>query len=68
MFVFLLGYMIIPTVHSKFDDAFNAVSNSLRNWSIALGATRSITSPKNKFPAALSGIIALFYIRFFLGL
>ena len=59
-----VGIMIIPTVASISDDALNAVPNSLRNGSLALGATRRITSLKIMFPAALSGIIASFILGF----
>jgi len=59
-----VGIMIIPTIASISDDALNAVPNSLRNGSLALGATRRITALKIMFPAALSGIIASFILGF----
>ena len=59
-----VGIMIIPTIASISDDALNAVPNSLRFGSMALGATKRITSLKIMFPAALSGIIASFILGF----
>lgn len=59
-----VGMMVIPTIASISDDALNAVPNSLRNGSLALGATRRITALKIMFPAALSGIIASFILGF----
>ena len=59
-----VGIMIIPTIASISDDALNAVPNSLRNGSLALGSTRRITALKIMFPAAISGIIASFILGF----
>ena len=59
-----VGIMIIPTVASISDDALNAVPNSLRMGSLALGSTRRITALKIMLPAALSGIIASFILGF----
>jgi phosphate transport system permease protein len=59
-----VGIMIIPTSASISDDALNAVPNSLRNGSLALGSTRRITALKIMFPAAISGIIASFILGF----
>lgn len=59
-----VGIMIIPTIASISDDALNAVPNSLRNGSLALGSTRRITTLKIMFPAAISGIIASFILGF----
>ena len=59
-----VGIMIIPTVASISDDAFNAVPKSLRMGSLALGSTRRITALKIMLPAALSGIIASFILGF----
>ena len=59
-----VGIMIIPTIASISDDALNAVPNSLRNGSLALGSTKRITALKIMFPAAISGIIASFILGF----
>ena len=59
-----VGIMIIPTIASISDDALNAVPNSLRNGSLALGSTRRITALKIMFPAAISGIIDSFILGF----
>ena len=59
-----VGIMIIPTIASISDDALNAVPNSLRNGSLALGSTRRITALKIMLPAAISGIIASFILGF----
>ena len=49
--------MIIPFVSSLSDDVINAVPQSLREGSLALGATQSETIKKVVFPAALPGIV-----------
>lgn len=51
-----MGIMIIPFVSSLSDDVINAVPRSLRDGSLALGATRSETIVKVVLPAALPGI------------
>lgn len=53
----VMGIMIIPFVSSLSDDVINAVPQSMRDGSLALGATRSETIKKVLFPAALPGII-----------
>ncbi|MBT8053100.1 MAG: phosphate ABC transporter permease subunit PstC [Xanthomonadales bacterium] len=53
----VMGVMIIPFVSSLSDDVINAVPQSLRDGSNALGATRSETIKKVVFPAALPGIV-----------
>lgn len=53
----VMGVMIIPFVSSLSDDVINAVPQSLRDGSLALGATRSETIKKVVFPAALPGIV-----------
>jgi phosphate transport system permease protein len=53
----VMGIMIIPFVSSLSDDVINAVPQSLRDGSYALGATRSETITKVIFPAALPGIV-----------
>ncbi len=52
----VMGVMIIPFVSSLSDDVMNAVPQSLRDGSYALGATKSETIRKVVFPAALPGI------------
>jgi len=53
----VMGIMIIPFVSSLSDDVINAVPQSLRDGSLALGATQSETMKKVIFPAALPGIM-----------
>ena len=53
----VMGIMIIPFVSSLSDDVINAVPQTLRDGSLALGATQSETMKKVIFPAALPGII-----------
>ncbi len=54
----VMGVMIIPTIASISEDAMNAVPQSMRQGSAALGANRMQTTVRVVFPAALSGIIA----------
>ena len=53
----VMGIMIIPFVMSISDDVLQAVPQSLRNASSALGATRSETVRLVLLPAALPGIV-----------
>lgn len=53
----VMGVMIIPFVSSLADDVITAVPRSLRDGSLAMGATRSETVKKVVFPAALPGIV-----------
>lgn len=53
----VMGIMIIPFMLSLSDDVMNAVPVSLRNGSLALGATPSETIKKVVIPAALPGIM-----------
>lgn len=53
----VMGVMIIPFVSSLSDDVINAVPQTLRDGSLALGATQSETMKKVIFPAALPGIM-----------
>jgi len=53
----VMGIMIIPFVSSLSDDVINAVPQSLRDGSYALGATQSETVRRVIFPAALPGIV-----------
>ncbi|MEA3275227.1 MAG: phosphate ABC transporter permease subunit PstC [Pseudomonadota bacterium] len=54
---FVMGIMIIPFVSSLSDDVINAVPQSMRDGSYALGATQSETVKRVIFPAALPGIV-----------
>jgi phosphate transport system permease protein len=53
----VMGIMLIPFISSFTDDALNAVPRSLRDGSLALGATRGETMMKVLFPAAIPGIV-----------
>jgi phosphate transport system permease protein len=53
-----MGVMIIPFVSSLSDDVINAVPQSLRDGSYAVGATKSETIRQVVLPAALPGVIA----------
>ena len=52
----VMGVMIIPFISSLSDDIINAVPQSLRDGSYAMGATKSETIKKVVLPAALPGI------------
>ena len=54
----VMGIMIIPFVSSLSDDVINAVPQSLRDGSAAMGATKSETIRKVVLPAALPGIVS----------
>jgi len=54
----VMGVMIIPFVSSLSDDVINAVPQSLRDGSYAMGATKSETIKKVILPAALPGIVS----------
>ncbi|MCF3973297.1 phosphate ABC transporter permease subunit PstC [Paracoccus sp. EGI L200073] len=53
----VMAIMLIPFISSFADDALSAVPRSLRDGSMALGATRSETVLKVLFPAAIPGIV-----------
>lgn len=53
----VMGVMIIPFVSSLSDDVIRAVPQSLRDASLAMGATHSETVKKVVLPAALPGIV-----------
>jgi phosphate transport system permease protein len=53
----VMGIMIIPFVSSLSDDVINAVPQSMRDASYALGATQSETVRQVVLPAALPGIV-----------
>lgn len=52
----MLAFMSVPTICSVAEDALFAVPRSLREASLALGATRWETTVRVVLPAALSGI------------
>jgi phosphate transport system permease protein len=58
----VIGIMIIPYVASLSEDALRAVPQSLRDGSLALGATRLETALKVVLPAATSGVAAAFIL------
>ncbi|MBU1565877.1 MAG: phosphate ABC transporter permease subunit PstC [Proteobacteria bacterium] len=53
----IMGIMIIPFVSSLSDDVIHAVPQSMRDGSLALGATRFETISNVIIPAALPGIV-----------
>jgi phosphate transport system permease protein len=53
----VMGVMIIPFVSSMADDALTAVPQSMRDGSLAMGATMSETVKRVLVPAALPGIV-----------
>lgn len=53
----VMAIMLIPFISSFTDDALSAVPLSLRDGSLAVGATRSETMTKVLFPAAIPGIV-----------
>ncbi len=53
----VMGIMIIPFISSLADDALRAVPRSLRDASLAIGATRAETVLKVMLPSALPGIM-----------
>ena len=53
----VMGIMIIPFISSLSDDALRAVPRSLRDGSLAMGATPAETMTRVLLPAALPGIM-----------
>ncbi len=53
----VMGVMIIPFVSSMADDSLAAVPSSMRDGSLAMGATPSETISRVLVPAALPGIV-----------
>ena len=53
----VMGIMIIPFVSSMSDDSIAAVPQSMRDGSLALGATKAETIQKVILPAALPGVV-----------
>jgi phosphate transport system permease protein len=54
----VVGILILPLVASLSEDALRAVPRTLKEGSLALGATRFETVVRVVFPAAISGIAA----------
>ncbi|WP_347303990.1 phosphate ABC transporter permease subunit PstC [Croceibacterium sp. TMG7-5b_MA50] len=54
----VMGVMIIPFVSSMADDSIAAVPRTMRDGSLALGATKNETIRRVLVPAALPGIVA----------
>ena len=54
----VMGMMIVPLISSLSDDIINAVPQSLRDGSYAMGATHSETIKRVVLPAALPGIVS----------
>jgi len=57
-----VGVMILPIVCSLSEDALRAVPRGLREGAYALGGTRFDVSVRVVVPAALSGILASFFL------
>ncbi|MBU4531269.1 MAG: phosphate ABC transporter permease subunit PstC [Hoeflea sp.] len=53
----VMGIMLVPFISSFADDALGAVPRSLRDGSLAVGATPAETVSKVLFPAAIPGIV-----------
>ena len=53
----VMGVMIIPLISSMADDSINAVPQSMRDGSLAMGATPSETIRQVLIPAALPGVV-----------
>ena len=58
----VMGVMIIPFISSLSDDVINAVPQTLRDGSYAMGATKSETIRQVIIPAALPGIVGAFLL------
>jgi phosphate transport system permease protein len=58
----VMGMMIIPFISSLSDDVINAVPQSMRDGSYALGATKSETIRRVVLAAALPGIVSAFML------
>jgi phosphate transport system permease protein len=58
----VMGMMIIPFISSLSDDVINAVPQSMRDGSYALGSTKSETIRKVVLAAALPGIVSAFML------
>ena len=60
----VLGIMIIPFVASLTDDELTAVPRSLKEGSLAMGATLSETTKQVIIPASFHGIVGSFLLAF----
>jgi phosphate transport system permease protein len=60
----VLGFMVLPTIASLSEDAIYAVPQSIREASLALGATKLQTTLHAVLPAASSGITAACLLGF----
>lgn len=60
----ILGIMVIPIICSISEDAMTSVPHSIREASLALGATKSETIFKAVIPAAKKGIIGSILLGF----
>jgi phosphate transport system permease protein len=58
----VMGMMIIPFISSLSDDVINAVPQSMRDGSYALGSTKSETIRRVVLAAALPGIVSAFML------
>ena len=58
----VIGIMILPIIVSLSEDAMRAVPQTLRDGSLALGATTYESAVKVVFPAAFSGIASAFVL------
>ena len=64
----VMGMMIIPFISSLSDDVINAVPQSLRDGSYALGSTKSETIRRVVLAAALPGIVSAFMLAISRGI
>ncbi|MDH5711626.1 MAG: phosphate ABC transporter permease subunit PstC [Gammaproteobacteria bacterium] len=60
----VMGVMIIPFVSSLSEDVISAVPQSLRDGSLAMGATKAETIVKVVLPSALPGIVSALLLAF----
>ena len=60
----VMGVMIIPFVSSLSEDVISAVPQSLRDGSLAIGATKAETIRKVVLPSALPGIVSALLLAF----
>ena len=60
----VMGVMIIPFVSSLSEDVISAVPQSLRDGSLAMGATKAETIRKVVLPSALPGIVSALLLTF----
>ena len=60
----VLGIMIIPFIASLTDDSLSAVPRSLKEGSLAMGATLSETTTRVIIPASFHGIVGSFLLAF----